>query len=358
MYRNDILELIKQFQIEGTEESRFEKFGSGLIHQTFLIELNQNKYILQCFNSNVFKFPDRIEKNLGLLSELGDLKILPFQLPLPILNRDGSGIVAFKGSLYRLFDFVEGETLQQITDPNQAVKAAEAYALFSRWADSFPLDRFAETIPDFHRLDLRFDRLEEVAKSAQNLSAAETEILDFYLAQKLLVETYLKIIHKIPQRLTHNDTKINNLIFSPDFSKVAAVIDLDTIMPGYLLYDFGDLVRTVASAAEEISQDWTSQKLLVPIFEKLLAGYWEGAGDWMSQEEAKSLLIGGEVMTCLMGVRFFTDHLEGNVYYQVAYSDQNFHRAKNQMILLQSLQSHKTDLELIFSQITRISIES
>lgn len=358
MDRTDILELIKQFHVEGTEEVRFEKFGAGLIHQTFLIEFGKRKFILQGFNSHVFKFPERINGNLTLLSRLGDWTQLPFQLPLPVLNRQGSGIVVFQGSLYRLFDFVEGKTLQQINDPNQAILAAAAYALFSRWADSFPLDQFAQTIPNFHRLDIRFDRLEEVAKLVQNLSAAETQILDFYLAQKQLVGTYLTTIHEIPQRITHNDTKINNLIFSHDLSKVVAVIDLDTIMPGYLLYDFGDLVRTVASAAEEMSQDWISQKLLVSTFEKLLTGYWAGAGDWMGQKEAKSLLIGGEVMTCLMGIRFFTDHLEGNVYYQVAYPEQNFHRAKNQMILLQSLQSHRTDLGLIFSNITGISTES
>lgn len=358
MDRDEILELIQLFQLEGTEEFSFERFGSGLIHQTFRIEVNHKKYILQGFNSNVFKFPERINDNLSLLSQSGDLAQLPFQLPLPILSRAGSAMVAFHGGLYRLFDFVEGKTLQQISDPNQATKAAEAYALFSKWADTFPIDQFSETIPNFHRLELRFARLEEVAKSAHNLSAAETRILDFYLMQKQLVETYLKLIQEIPQRITHNDTKINNLIFSSDLEKVAAIIDLDTIMPGYLLYDFGDLVRTVASAVEEISQDSASQKLLIPIFEKLLAGYWAGVGHWVSQEEAKSLLIGGEVMACLMGIRFFTDHLEGNVYYQVAYAEQNFHRAKNQMILLQSLQSHKTDLALIFSKITGISVES
>lgn len=358
MDRRDIEALLGQFQLEGLGVFKFFKFGAGLIHQTFLIEFGERKFILQDFNSNVFKYPNRINDNLTLLSQSGDLTQLLFQLPLPILNREGSGLVAFQGRLYRLFDFIEGKTLQQISDPNQATKAAEAYALFSRWADSFSLVQFVETIPNFHRLDLRFDRLEEVAKSSQNLSTAETQILDFYLAQKQLVESYLKIIHEIPLRITHNDTKINNLIFSSDLSKVAAVIDLDTIMPGYLLYDFGDLVRTVASAEEEISQSWENQKVLLPIFENLLIGYWTGAGDWMSQEEAKSLLIGGEVMTCLMGVRFFTDHLEGNAYYQVAYHEQNLHRAKNQMILLQSLQTHRADLELIFSKITRISIES
>lgn len=358
MDRNHILELIKQFQLEVRDEFSFEEFGSGLIHQTFLIEMNVRKFILQGFNSKVFNYPDRINDNLKLLSQSSDLTQLPFQLPLPILSLDGSGMVLFQGSLYRLFDFVEGKTLQQISDPNQAAKAAEAYALFSKWANSFALDQFSETIPNFHRLELRFDRLKEVSKSTQRLSAVEKEILKFYLSQKPLVETYLQVIRQIPLRLTHNDTKINNLIFSADLSKVAAVIDLDTIMPGYLLYDFGDLVRTVASAEEETSQDWTSQKLLVPVFEKLLEGYWAGAGEWMNQEEAKSLLIGGEVMTCLMGLRFLTDHLQGNVYYQVAYPEQNFHRAKNQLILLQSLQAHRADLQKVFLKITGISPDS
>jgi hypothetical protein len=107
MDRTDILELIKQFHVEGTEEVRFEKFGAGLIHQTFLIEFGKRKFILQGFNSHVFKFPERINGNLTLLSRLGDWTQLPFQLPLPVLNRQGSGIVEFQGSLYRLFDFVD-----------------------------------------------------------------------------------------------------------------------------------------------------------------------------------------------------------------------------------------------------------
>jgi Ser/Thr protein kinase RdoA (MazF antagonist) len=200
--------------------------------------------------------------------------------------------------------------------------------------------------------------LEDIAKSAANLNSEEQQILDFYLNQKELVEEYLQITSKIPQRLTHNDTKINNLIFSTDLTKVAAVIDLDTIMPGYLLYDFGDLVRTVASAEEETSQNWENQKVLLPIFEKLLDGYWAGSADLMSEKEAKSLLIGGEVMTCLMGVRFFTDHLEGNVYYNVDYQEQNLHRAKNQMILLKSIQANRGKIKKVFSEITGIQIDS
>ncbi|WP_075350149.1 phosphotransferase enzyme family protein [Algoriphagus marinus] len=358
MNRQDILELLRQYHFEELEVFSFQKFGAGLIHQTFFIEIGKREFILQGFNSNVFKHPDRIEKNLSVLSKSGDLTQLPFQIPLPILNRKGTGMVEFQGKLYRLFDFVEGKTLQQINDLSQAKKAAEAYALFSKWADSFSLNQFEETIPNFHRLDLRFQRLEEVAKSAKNLNPEEQEILDFYINQNELVKEYLQITAQIPERLTHNDTKINNLIFSSDLAKVAAVIDLDTIMPGYLLYDFGDLVRTVASAEEETSQAWENQKVVLSVFEKLLEGYWAGAADLITKIEAESLLIGGEVMTCLMGVRFFTDHLEGNVYYNVDYQEQNLHRAKNQMILLKSLQANRGEIKKVFSEITGIQIDS
>ncbi len=329
-----------------------------MIHQTFLVELDGEKFILQGFNSNVFKFPQRIENNLGLLNDLGDLMQLPFHLPLPIRNRDGHTMTSFEGQVFRLFVFVGGQTLQQITEDNQARLAAEAYATFASWAADFPLDQFKETIPDFHRLDLRYNRLLAVAKQVKDLNPEEIQIRDFYLGQKELIDKYLSAIEEIPVRLTHNDTKINNLIFSDDLEKVNAIIDLDTIMPGYLLYDFGDLVRTVASREEEISQDWESQELISALFEKLLEGYWQGAGDLMSSKEAISLLLGGEVMCALMGIRFFTDHLEGNVYYQVAYPEQNFHRAKNQMILLQSMQQMRPQLERIFNKITGIQIDS
>ncbi len=355
MNQEDIRELIAQFQFDLTEKFSIQTFGAGLIHQTFLIECRTKKYILQGFNENVFKFSDRIEKNLGLLSNSGQLALLPFQLPLPILNLAGDGMVKYNGKLFRLFDFVEGQTLQQISSPNQARMAAEAYSLFSKWADRFSLDEFEETIPNFHRLDLRYNRLVEVAKTAKELNPEEKEILDFYLSQDDLVKKYLQTCQQVPKRLTHNDTKINNLIFSNDLSKVAAVVDLDTIMPGFLFYDFGDLVRTVASSVEETSQDFDSQSLNLTIFEELLTGYWSGAGKIMTHAEAQSLLIGGEVMTCLMGVRFFTDHLEGNVYYQVAYPQQNFDRAKNQMSLLQSMQAQRVSMESIFSKVTGFS---
>ena len=133
-----------------------------------------------------------------------------------------------------------------------------------------------------------------------------------------------------------------------------AVIDLDTLMAGMLLYDFGDLVRTVACSEPETSQNWQNLFLIPEVFEDLLKGYWEGIKDFATPEEIKSLLLGGEVMTIIMGLRFFTDHLEGNVYYRVEYREQNFHRAKNQMIFLQSQQAIRPKLQQIWEKVTGV----
>ena len=184
------------------------------------------------------------------------------------------------------------------------------------------------------------------------LTPEEQEILEFYLDQKPLVDWYLDQIHQLPIRVTHNDTKINNLIFSEDLTNVEARIDLDTLMGGYLMYDFGDLVRTVACSCPETHTQWTEIYFLPELFEELLKGYWDGVKKILDNNEAESLLFGGEIMTLIMGLRFFTDHLQGNIYYRVTYPEQNFDRAKNQMIFLKSQQNHRSALQQIWQKVT------
>jgi hypothetical protein len=327
-------------------------FGEGLIHETLLVESPTQKWILQGFNEAVFQFPNRIDHNLGMLYRQAEKKELPFQLPLPLLNQFGSGLTEIEGKKYRLFDFVQGKTLQQIHDPNQAYKAALAYGKFADWAREISSSDMQETIPNFHRLDLRYNRLVEVSTSLENLNEEELEILDFYLSQQPLVEWYSSQLDNLAQRVTHNDTKINNLIFSDNLDEVVALIDLDTLMGGFLMYDFGDLIRTVACSLPETSTQWGAIDLIPEVFAQLLQGYWKGIKDFATQEEKKSLLLGGEVMTLIMGLRFFTDHLQGNIYYRVTYPEQNFHRAKNQMIFLEGQQSKRDQLEAIWQEVT------
>lgn len=326
-------------------------FGEGLIHETLLLRQAEKKWILQGFNDTVFRYPNRIDHNLSLLSTHKADPHLLFQLPLPLPNSQGLGLTQIEGKYYRLFDFVEGKTLQQIEQPAQARVAALAYGKFASWAASLPASELQETIPNFHRLDLRFARLVEVARQAPPLPQEEQALLQSYLDQQPLVDWYLEQLPLLPLRTTHNDTKINNLIFASSLTEVAALVDLDTLMAGYLMYDFGDLVRTVACSLPETSTEWEQVELLPNLFEELLFGYWQGLGAALSPAEANSLRQGGAVMTLIMGVRFLTDHLEGNVYYRVSYQEQNLHRAKNQLALLQSQQAQAGALDACWDRV-------
>lgn len=353
MIKEHIAGILANYTFNSFENFEFQAFGAGLIHGTYLIEAGDLKFILQEFNNGVFQYPERISHNQRLVKSQGDENLLKFQLPLPILNSDKKLITEWNGKLFRLFEFVYGRTIQEITALEQAFLAAKAYGIFAEWGKAVDTNQLQESIPNFHRLDLRFAKLQEVASEKGNLPAEDEEVLDFYLGQSELIAEYKEYQAVLSNRLTHNDTKINNLIFSHDLKKVEALVDLDTLMSGYLMYDFGDLVRTVACSKSETSQNWDAIKIEIPVFEQLLKGYWDGVKSLATVEEARSLILAGEVMTCIMGLRFFTDHLQGNVYYKVEYTEQNFHRAKNQMILLQSLQANKSELEKIWKSVTQ-----
>jgi len=151
----------------------------------------------------------------------------------------------------------------------------------------------------------------------------------------------------LPLRATHNDTKINNLIFSEDLKKVNAVIDLDTIMAGFVFYDFGDLARTVACTRDESSLDWGNIKIDLVKYEGLLEGFYSVLAGNITDEELGSLPFGAEMMTLIMGLRFLTDHLNGNIYYQVEYPEQNLHRAKNQAELLTAFMAKRQEINAL-----------
>lgn len=351
MNKHNLITLLENYELSSKEIREWTSFGEGLIHQTYRLKLAGKDYLLQGFNTNVFQRPDLIATNLSHLNELKAQVQLPFQLPLPMPTLTGELLVVYQNKHYRLFEFVEGITLQQTESPEIASLAAAAYGKFAAWGDQLHIADLAESIPNFHRLDHRFLRFQKVLSNKLSLSSSEQELVEFYLSQSKLIEKYLEFLSTLPLRLTHNDTKLNNLILSKDLSSVAAIIDLDTIMPGFLLYDFGDLVRTVACTEPETSRDWRNANLNLDLFEALLSGYLEGLDGSLNSIEKESLLIGGEVMTCLMGLRFFTDHLEGNMYYKVSYEEQNLDRAKNQANFLKNQQSHRQDLKKIIKNL-------
>jgi len=330
-----------------------EKFGSGHIHATYLVEQEEDKekYILQTFNNSVFKFPERISSNLGALSgHLGE-SLLPFVLPLPVRNRDGEFFTQVEGQLFRLFPFVEGVTKDAVEHPHQANLAAEAFGTFIKTFLNVPIEGIQEPIPDFHNLSQRYQQLQLSFENTEIIIDNELEdIIDFYFDQIDLLQQYQIYQKELPLRVTHSDTKINNLIFSEDLAKVNALIDLDTIMPGFIFYDFGDLARTVACTEDEASQNWNEIGVDLKKYKALIEGFCKPLAAHISGKEMASLPYGGEMMTYIMGLRFLADYLNGNIYYTIHYPEQNRHRAKNQMHLLMSLQEQRTNIEALMDE--------
>lgn len=318
--------------------AQIQKFGDGHIHKTFLINDGVRQYILQEFNNSVFKNPERISHNHAILLDQIDTNKLSFELPLPIPNLEGELFTVIGGDYFRLSPFVSGKCMNEVNNSHQAYLAAKAFALFIKAGIHIDASLFQEVIPGFNDLELRYNQLlEALSKTEREVSGELKVLVDFYLSQKDLVEEYLFWKERLPLRLTHNDTKINNLIFSEDLTKVNAIIDLDTLTAGYIYFDFGDLVRTVACTEGESSTNWSEIGFDQANYDALLNGFLEIGEGTFTEDEIQSLPFGGKMMTCIMGFRFLADYLNGNIYYTIHYEEQNLHRAKNHMHLLTTL---------------------
>ncbi len=329
----------------GTLDAKVSRYGSGHIHKTFLVDSPKAQFILQSFNQKVFPYPDRIAGNLQLVKDHLREDELDFELPLPMKTTKGSLFSEHGEHFYRLFPFVSGKCIDKVTNPEQAYLAARAFGGFIKGCSSIKLDGMQEVIEGFHDLALRYRQFENALKNTQlNLEGEVKEWVDFYKKQVLLVRKFKRFAETLPLRVTHNDTKINNVIYAQDFSKINAVIDLDTVMTGYVFYDFGDLVRTVACTEEEASTDWLNIDVDLGKYAALLKGFGEALNGELTDQEKESLPFGGEMMACIMGLRFLTDYLNGNIYYPISYPDQNLHRAKNQGLLLRALQSKREEI--------------
>ncbi|WP_194775163.1 phosphotransferase enzyme family protein [Pararhodonellum marinum] len=337
--------LLNAYRLDKETPFEIDKYGGGHIHHTYMLRIGDRKFILQEFNQKVFPQYHRIANNQNMVMSKANLKDLDFQLPLPIRNVDGELFSKLGDQLFRLYPFVHGQCIPQVHSNLEASLSAEAFAAFIKACSGIDVKEMAEIIPGFHDLQLRYQQLETAIGITQVDFNDELEnLVRFYLDQKELVARYKQFMMDLPLRVTHNDTKINNLIFSEDFTKVEALIDLDTIMPGLCLFDFGDLVRTVCCTVDENSQTWKDIHFDLSTFEALLKGFLKVGKDFMTKEEILSLSFGGEMMTYIMGLRFLADYLNGNIYYNIHYADHNLHRAINQSYFLRAQMAHRTPI--------------
>ena len=346
----ELLQVVRAFELpEG--EIRIEPFGNGHINRTYAVSVEgeKHRYILQLINHHVFQRPDQVQENiLAVTSHLrkkireegGDperetMRVIPARDGKP-WTRDG------EGQWWRVFLFVEETESRDLPDsPEVFSRCGRAFGRFQRRLEDFPAENLHETIPNFHNTPWRMEQLEDAARRDPEGRLSEVrEELDFCLrraewAGKLTEGLKAGVL---PLRVTHNDTKLNNVLLDRKTGEALCVVDLDTVMPGLLAYDFGEAIRTGASTAPEDEQNLSRIGLSLPMVRAYAGGFLAEAGAGMSPEEKKSLPWGARLMTLENGVRFLTDYLDGDHYFAVHRPRHNLERARAQLTLLKRME--------------------
>lgn len=337
-------------------EARFhscEPYGSGHIHETFLLikssEGQLKKYILQKFNSSVFREPEKVMNNIrkitSHLKNFGDKNSDALYLSMvPTLESEYWHQDEMK-HYWRCFDFIENSyTVDRVENNSQAYEAARIFGNFLLSLSNINPVGLDITIPDFHNIVKREEALNKVIQSCneKRKSAASYEISQLKQYNDLVKE-YLFILSELPVRVTHNDTKINNVLFSSSTGKGLCVIDLDTVMPGTVLSDFGDMVRTFTNSADEDEMDLRKVYFRLEIFKEMVVGFLEGASGILTPVEKNNLILGGKLIIYMQVVRFLTDYLAGDTYYKIEYPEHNLVRTRNQLKLLDSFLEHEKE---------------
>lgn len=336
-------------------------YGTGHINDTFAVVFDQadttTRFLLQRINHRVFTDVPALMDNIRRVTDhaaqhLGEtgardaarqaLTLVPAWDGQPF-HRDA------EGGWWRCYLFIEGARTHDIVEsPRQASEAARAFGEFQKMLVDLPGPRLHETIPDFHHTRRRFDALQGTLQAdPRNRASQARDEIAFALGQEPMVDVLLALQARgeIPERITHNDSKLNNVMLDDTTHAGLCVIDLDTVMPGLALYDFGDMVRSATNSAAEDERDLSRVEARLPIFAALVEGYLGAAQSFLNEAEIAHLTLGGHLITFEIGIRFLTDFLGGDTYFKTSRPGQNLDRARNQFALLRSLQAQRGAME-------------
>jgi len=358
--KHDVRAVLKRFQVHG-DFLGAENYGSGHINDTYCVTYDQGgtrvRYILQRINHHIFKNPVGLMENVRrVTSHLGRkcagqsgqsrrvLTLIPTRDNAPY-HRDAGG------NHWRAYVFIErARSYDAVESPAQAFQAAKTFGQFQQLLADLPAPRLQDTIPDFHHTPKRFAALEQAIQAdvAGRVKLAQPEI-KFVLGRKQLCGLLLEA--GLPERVTHNDTKFNNVMLDAATGEGICVIDLDTVMPGLALYDFGDMVRTATSPAPEDERDLSKVAMQFPMFEALARGYLSATGEFLTPAEKKLLPASGKVITFEIGIRFLTDFLAGDVYFKVHRDGHNLDRCRTQFKLVESIEQHEAAMNQLVETI-------
>lgn len=361
-----IEQIIKQFALYGDLIS-FKGFGSGHINNTYVSTFNQGgielRYTHQRINKTVFTKPNEVMENIVRVTEhiqnklaAQNYKDISSRTLTVIPSKDGLPYyIDSNGDYWRTYLFIDHVTSYDVlSDASAAFSLGEAIGTFQNQLSDYVGPRLYDTIPKFHNMKFRYEQLEEALKQDPKNRAKDIQNeLAFILENKergmVLVEGLES--GKLKEGITHNDTKINNLLFSEQDNSVLCVIDLDTVMPGTILFDTGDLIRTATITGAEDEQDLTKINFNFAMFQSLIKGYLSIAKSFLTAYEISLLAESGRNITQIMAVRFLTDYLNGDLYYKTTREHHNLDRARTQIKFIQSLDSQWQEIQTFIQEL-------
>ena len=341
-----------------------ERYGSGHINDTFLV-INkegdaEKKYILQRMNHEIFKDVDGLMNNVsGVTAYLRDIIIKEGGDPeretlnlVPDVNGDFHHVDSI-GSHWRVYLFIsDATTYNQVEKIEDFYQSAKAFGHFQNLLAGYPVEKLVETIPAFHDTPKRFETfLKAVEEDVCGRAASVQEEIAFVMDRKdeLGAVMDLQRAGKMPYRVTHNDTKINNIMIDDNTGEAVCVIDLDTIMPGASVFDYGDSIRFGANTAAEDETDLSKVTLSLELFEAYTKGFLEGCAGKLTDVEVKMLPMGAKLMTFECGMRFLTDYLQGDTYFKIHREGHNLDRCRCQFALVKDMEAKWDEMAKIVS---------
>ena len=350
-----IEKIATSFQIQGAPVS-CQEFGSGHINYTIKVITDAGcEYVLQRINKYVFKDPVRLMENVGSVTDFLRSRVEDPRMALHFIStHDGKFYFMDEEEEYwRMYDFIGGFCLDAPESEEDFYQSALAFGRFQHMLSEFPAHTLFETIPEFHNTVDRYRQLREsIAADAKGRLESVKEDIAFMLEREKLACKLQRLREsgELPLRVTHNDTKLNNVLLDKKTRKSLCVLDLDTVMPGLSLYDFGDSIRFGAATAAEDEPDLSKMEMDLHLFEVYTKGFLEAATA-LTDREVELLPLGAFVITLELATRFMKDYLDGDVYFKTAYPEHNLVRARAQMKLAADMQSKFDEMNRIVAKV-------
>ena len=349
------LAILRQFCLDA-EPASCTPYGCGHINRTYLVATAGGRcYILQKINHHTFRDVAGLMENIELVTEhLRRKSPDPRSVLTLIRTKDGKSYLEADDGYWRVFRFVEDSIcLQQPESDADFYESAVGFGTFQQLLSDFPAEKLHETIPNFHNTPDRYRAFHEtLTRDPMHRAAQVQPEIEFALARQAEMAALQNALDagELPLRVTHNDTKLNNVLLDPQTGCAKCVLDLDTVMPGLSAYDFGDGVRFGASSAAEDEKDLDQVWLKLDMYQAFLEGYLDACGHALTPKEIEVLPLGAKIITAELAMRFLKDYLGGDVYFKIDYPTQNLDRCRTQLKLVADMEAKWPEMQRILHE--------